>query len=323
MWWPSVSVVIPVFNGAKYLRHTIESVLAQSYPEIEIVAVDDGSSDDSPHILKGFDNRVRVIRQPNFGVAVARNRGILAARGDCVAFLDQDDWWRPEKVSRQVACLDDPSVGLVHTHTIYFDDLRQEVSAPLDPEAHPEEYVGWCYEKLLFGNAICNSSVIVRRELFARSGLCDLQIAGNTVQDYDLWLRLARITQFAYVAEPLTVFRLHPAQGTVNRRMMLREQIKVRKRHWRDVPPPLRRAFARRLAQLYDLLGSYELDYRDHRAARAAFAESLSWWPHWRAAALWLASLLPPQPVALLRRVHDRWKQVAAHKKNIAQINNP
>ena len=217
---------------------------------------------------------------------------------------------------RQVAALADSGAGFVHTQAVCFDDVKQEFCPPLDPEARPEEYVGWCFERLLFGNAICNSSVLVRRELFAQVGLCDPVIEGNTVQDYDLWLRLARVTPFAFVAEPLTVFRLHPHQGTVNRRMMLREQIKVLLRRLPGLSPGLRRSVTHRLACLYDLLGSYELDYRDHRAARWAFAQSFRWQPHWRSLGLWVVTFLSAKSVARLRNMYAKWKVLREGPRN-------
>ena len=311
---PLVSAIIPVFNGAQYLAKAIDSVLAQTYSPIEVIAIDDGSTDESPEILAGYGDKICCIRQVNRGVGAARNRGILAARGEYVAFLDQDDWWYPQKIERQLAALANSDVGFVHTHTVYFDDVTQTFCPPLDPEAKPEEYVGWCFEKLLFGNAICNSSVLVRRELFAQVGLCDPIIEGNTVQDYDLWLRLSQVTPFAYVGEPLTVFRLHSHQGTSNHRMMLREQIKVLQRRLPGLPSALRHSVARRLARLYDLLGSYELDYHDHRAARWAFRQSFRWEPHLRSLCLWFVTFLTPRDVAKLRSLYARWKGFRARK---------
>src|SRR4051812_13046945 len=100
---PTISVVIPCYNGALYLRETLESALAQNYAPLEILVVDDGSEDDSAAIAESCGAPVRVIRQPNQGESVARNRGIDEARGDWVAFLDADDLWEPEKLERQVA----------------------------------------------------------------------------------------------------------------------------------------------------------------------------------------------------------------------------
>ena len=118
---PLVSCILPVYNGAAHLRDALESVLAQQYAPIEIVAVDDGSTDESPAILAACGSRVRVIRQPNGGPAAARNAGIHAARGELIAFLDQDDRWHPRKLARQVAHLQaNPQLDVVVAHVESF-----------------------------------------------------------------------------------------------------------------------------------------------------------------------------------------------------------
>lgn len=98
-----VTVIIPVFNGARYLGETIESVLAQTHPPSQVIVVDDGSTDESAQVASGFDRRVDVVRQPNAGQPAALNAGVALATGDLVAFLDADDLWEPEKTQRQVA----------------------------------------------------------------------------------------------------------------------------------------------------------------------------------------------------------------------------
>ncbi|GAB6186823.1 glycosyltransferase family 2 protein [Thermopirellula anaerolimosa] len=305
---PLVSVVIPVYNGGRFLEHTLNSVLAQTYRPIEIVAVDDGSSDDSCEVIRRTAPETRLIRQPNHSVGVARNRGVLESRGEYVCFLDQDDWWEAEKVERQAACFARPDVGLVHTAARYFADQDGTWRASPDETADPAELVGHCRERLLLGNAICNSSVMVRRALFAQTGLCSLKIRGNTVQDYDLWLRFAAVCEFAYIAEPMTVFRIHSAQGTNDRRGMLREQTAMLERVLRGEPASTRRAIRKRMAELYDLLGSFDLDDHDAAAARAAFRRSLRWRIRLRSLALWAVTFLPGSGVDGIRRIHYRLK---------------
>ncbi|HEX3110532.1 MAG TPA: glycosyltransferase family A protein, partial [Thermoanaerobaculia bacterium] len=109
----SVSVVIPSYNYARYLGEAIDSALGQTLPPLEVIVVDDGSTDDTPAVLAAYGDRIRVLRQKNAGVAVARNSGIAAARGECVAFLDADDVWLPRKLELQIPLFTD-SVGLVH-----------------------------------------------------------------------------------------------------------------------------------------------------------------------------------------------------------------
>ncbi|MBC7350807.1 MAG: glycosyltransferase [Thermogutta sp.] len=305
---PLVSVVIPVHNGERYLETTIQSVLNQTYTRLEIIVVNDGSTDGSRNVLRKYKDRIQLFEQPQLGVGAARNRGVLEARGELVAFLDQDDWWFPTKIEKEVDELFRSDSGLVHTNTLYFDDSTQTFCDPLDPLAKPEEYIGWCYDRLLLGNAICNSSVVVRRVLFAQVGLCDYRIEGNSVQDYDLWLRLAQVTPFGFVEEPLTVFRLHPGQGTNNRRLMLREQIKILQWRLPTSDRERRRKLRKRLAGLADLLGRFELDFQDHTAARKAFWMALMFRPSIRALCLLCITYLSPGCVTYIRNIYGRLK---------------
>lgn len=305
---PRVSVIIPVFNGARFLEQAVTSVFAQTWQNLELIVINDGSTDESREILEKYKGRAIIVDQPNRGVGIARNRGILQASGEFIAFLDQDDWWLPEKLGRQLEHLRDHDAGLVHTRTLCFDEENQAFCEGLDPEANPALYQGWCFQQLLLGNAICNSSVLVRRELFAQVGLCDPRILGNSVQDYDLWLRFARVTPFAFVDIPLTVFRLHPEQGTNNRRLMLREQIKVLS--WRL--PLLRgqekKVLKRRLSHLAGLLGKFDLDFHDRASARRAFLQALLWRPSLENAMLVLVTFLPKKTIQGVRKIYSAWK---------------
>src|SRR5581483_6931540 len=149
---------------------------------------------------------------------------IRAARGEWIAFLDQDDWWLPEKIARQMACVqNDARIGLVHTATRHFDTAQGEFVGASGPAT--TALTGDCLERLLLGNGIYNSSALVRRTALDQVGLLDTAIEGNTVQDYDLWLRVARKFALAVVPEPLTVWRLHPNQGYWSRRQMLTQEL--------------------------------------------------------------------------------------------------
>lgn len=116
---PTVSVITPCYNGTRYLRETIESVLAQTHSVLEMIVVDDGSTDDSAAVAESFGPPVRVIRQANQGESVARNVGMDAARGDWIAFLDADDLWKPEKIERQLHAANN-SIDVVHTEVYCF-----------------------------------------------------------------------------------------------------------------------------------------------------------------------------------------------------------
>ena len=299
-----VSVVIPVYNGERYLQRAIDSVLAQTYPDVEIVVVDDGSTDSSPAMLRAYGNRLRVHHQANCGnVGLVRNTGIERSHGEFVAFLDQDDWWLPEKLSLQVQAIrTSDSIGLVHTAVTDFDDDRCSESGRLNPDAHPERITGQCFEELLLGNPIYNSSVLIRRSALNDVGLCDLQIPGNTVQDYDLWLRLARRFDVAFVRQSVTCYQMHSGQGMWDRRAMLRAELgvllSIRKRSvWeRDKRGRIR------LATLYDELAVALFDHGERREGRKFFHEAWRTQPSTSRLIRSAASRLPVSLVNLIRK---------------------
>ncbi|HKI34885.1 MAG TPA: glycosyltransferase family A protein [Gemmataceae bacterium] len=302
---PLVSAIIPVYNGEKYLRKSIESVLAQSYDPIELIVVDDGSSDGSAELASSCDWGLRLIRQPNGGVAAARNTGIGAAHGDLIAFLDQDDWWLPQKVDRQVECFRaDASLGLVHTATVHYDDTRSALAGSSGPAT--SYLMGRCYDLLLLRNGIYNSSVMVSRKALDAVGLLDTAIEGNTVQDYDLWLRIAKAFPLGFVPEPLTVWRLHPGQGYWSRRRMLTEELRLLERIMEEHALPPSAAMRRRLATLLGELGEAHLEASDGRSARRYFARALQTSWSKRHAIFYALSFLPWGAVAWLRQCRAR-----------------
>lgn len=314
-----VSVILPVYNGAAFLEGAIRSVLNQSYPRIEIVAVDDGSTDASPSILASFSDSLRIVTQPNAGVAAARNAAIAQARGEFVAFLDQDDAWRPAKVARQVAAFRASNcVGLIHTDVDYLDAESGELTGPQDPTARPELMVGDCFEALLLGNPLCNSSVMLRSSVLHRVGPCDLRIRGNTVQDYDLWLRVAQVSQLAHVPEPLTVFRLHPAQGHRDRRAMLQEELGILLRIRPEAQWWLKAEWRDRLARLYDSLAVAHMDQDEPEAARTCFAEALRYRRSPRQLVRFAVSRLPSCLVQKVRRTKERLSRSEAGRAHPA-----
>ena len=160
---PTVSVVIPCYNGAAFLRETLDSVLAQTHAPLEVIVVDDGSTDDSAAIAESYGPPVRVIRQRNQGESVARNRGIDEARGDWIAFIDSDDVWKPGKLERQLAAAQ-PDVVCLHSEWYCFGE-RDYVS---DVGAIPPEERYRLSALLMRGNSFNISTMIVRRSLPVR-----------------------------------------------------------------------------------------------------------------------------------------------------------
>lgn len=303
-----VSVVIPVYNGSVFLRAALDSVFGQTYPVVQTIAVDDGSTDSSPEILAAYGSRLQVVRQLNAGVAAARNAGIRAARGEFVAFLDQDDWWLPDKIAKQVAVFRaEKEVGLVHTAIWCCDAAGTQHECPpaYRPLTQGQQMVGRCYDLLLLGNVICNSSVMVRRAALDQVGPCDQRIRGNTIQDYDLWLRLARDYTFGHVPERLTVFRLHAAQGHNNWLAMLEQELSML---LRLQPEPFWQEDQRkrgRMAYLHDALATAQYDAGNVTEARRHFAKALAYKRSLRQAFRFTASCLPYALVQCVRNARQ------------------
>ena len=199
---PRVAAVIPCYNSARHIGEAIGSILSQTYQPIDVIVVNDGSTDDFKGAIAPFRDRITVIDQPNSGQAAARNRALAAAQATYVAFLDADDRWHPEKIATQVATLDaDPECGLVHTVAALIDTQGRTVreSPLLPPPAHRAS--GDCLLALLSANAIVISSVMVRKTLLDRESF-GVDFCG--VEDWDMWVRLAARTRFARIDEPLT-----------------------------------------------------------------------------------------------------------------------
>jgi len=198
-----VSVIIPAYNKAEYTRRTVESVLAQTYPDVEIIVVDDGSKDQTNSVMAGYGSRIKYVLKANGGACSARNEGIRKAAGEYIAFLDCDDLYDVEKIRRCVEHLENnPRFGFVYT-AVYFIDEHDKIISLHD---HPRSRQGWITSRLILENFICNSTVLVKRDVLQKAGFFDETIF--TPADWDMWLRLTEIAQAAYIREPLTKYRV-------------------------------------------------------------------------------------------------------------------
>ena len=211
---PRVSVIIPTYNYGRYISEAVESVLAQTYTDFEVIVVDDGSTDQTPQVLERYTGVIRYIRQENMGVVEARNRGIRESRGEFIAFLDADDKWISNKLALQVGAMDEkPEVGLVHANYFILNergDLKERIRRyPRIPRS------GWIFPYLLCANFVMTSSVMVRRICFDHLELFQNRWKNNS-SDYEMWLRIATIRPFQYLAYPLVVYRVHGEGLTAN-----------------------------------------------------------------------------------------------------------
>jgi glycosyltransferase involved in cell wall biosynthesis len=249
-----VSVVIPAHNAAPYLRRTVESVLAQTHSELEVLVIDDGSEDATSVIAWGLarqDGRIVLRRQEKAGVAAARNHGIREARGDFIATLDADDLWQPTKIEKQLARFGraSSSVGLVYCWSSLIDENDRIVGyvRPFDRRTM-EQTEGRVMVPLVYKNFVGNGSApLIRRECFERAGLYDASLlrrgAGGT-EDYDMYLRLAERYEFAVVPEFLVGYRQAASTMSTHVQAMKRSHelvlTAVFERH-RDLPRYVRR----------------------------------------------------------------------------------
>jgi len=198
----AVSVVIASRNYGRFLAGAVRSVLAQTFADLEVLVIDDGSTDDTPEVIRPFlaDARVRYLRTDGLGQPRAKNLGILQANAPFIAFLDGDDEWLPTKLECQLPLFADPAVSVVYSPRALMDTAGADLPTPAWQPAR-----GFIYDVLLVQNPVCFSSVVVRKSVFEAVGMFDPNLP--LAIDYDLWLRVARHFAFDYVDEPLVRYR--------------------------------------------------------------------------------------------------------------------
>lgn len=216
-----VSVVVPAFNCETLIAEAIGSVLAQDYKNIEIIVVDDGSTDGTIEIVKGFGAPVQLYQQANQGAAVARNLGITQARGHYIAFLDADDYWWSGKISAQVQAMEQTGLRMAYSRFIWwkpdtqgrFSDPKEEFARAGNAGLSSAPVVtGWTYADLLLDCIVWTSTVVVEKVVLLEAGLFDPHFRKG--QDYELWLRLARLTEMVGLEQPTALYRIHPGSIT-------------------------------------------------------------------------------------------------------------
>jgi len=285
-----VSLIIATFNHARFLGAAIDSALAQTLGAVDVIVVDDGSTDDTPSVLARYAGRVRVLRQPNRGLAAARNAGLAAARGTYVAFLDADDVMAPTKLAAQLEMLErSPTIGWT-----YCDVLIETVATRTTVTASERfgygarALDGWLFPELIHGNFIPAIAPMIRRTALDAAGGFDERL--TALEDWDMWLRLSLIVEARYTPAVLVTYRIRPGGMSEDRARMDRNRFCVLDKINRTRPVALESlgdAGRRIIADTHNWLGKEAYASGDWSEARRRFAASMLTVP-WQREAPWL-----------------------------------
>lgn len=264
---PLVSVVIPSYNMADFTPLTVESVLAQDYPDVEVIVVDDGSTDGSVAALSRFGSRIRLIEQKNAGACAARNRGLQECKGEFVAFLDCDDLWERHKLTRCVETLQaHPKAVMVHSFAYWIDGL-DKIFGPPCFAARPE---GRIFTELARSNHVVNSTPVCRTVSVRAVGGWDEAIF--TTADWEFWLRLSKAGEIAFIPEVLARTRVASYYNARNIDKTRREWLYVLDKHRADVSETVR---AESVAHMHFYLSRLHAANHNYASAQREAEEGL------------------------------------------------
>lgn len=277
----TVSVVIPAYGHATFLKSTIESILRQTYEDYEVIVVDDGSPDDTPRVAAEFGSAIWYIRQQNQGMAAARNTGIRHASGDVISFLDDDDLWLPDYLSTVVPHFQtDPRLAALHTGYQLTTDKGGQDFPRQGTRTVPSHEL---YDTLIEAGFFPPSSVSVRASCLESVGVFDEGLQG--LADWDLWLRICREYRFIGIPDVLVKYRLHAGGLSSNVQHMTEDRLKAVRKHFGPPegrisawPRDKRRAYAfayRTAAFEYGIRGQPEDAWCFLRQAVSAWPEVL------------------------------------------------
>lgn len=273
------SVVIPAYNAKPFIERALESVAAQTFKAYEIVVVDDGSSDGTSSRTEAWTRshpeiRLRLVRQQNRGIGGSRNTGVREAVGQYVAFLDQDDVWTKDKLAGVFRVLTASSAPI---DLVCHDEWLEENGRTTARQTYGP-YTG--YEDLLFkGNCLSASATVVRRQALLEVGGFREDRKLNGVEDYDLWLRLARAgCRFEYLHEPLGIYCVHGMGYTSNVELNCEHSLNVLASHfaqWSAPTPYYRYLMRKRRGDAFRVAGRLLMKRGEHLKAREFFRKAL------------------------------------------------
>jgi glycosyltransferase involved in cell wall biosynthesis len=305
---PTVSVIIPAYNAAKYIREALDSVFAQTYTSYEVIVINDGSqdTDELERELKRYPDGLRYIKHENRGAAAARNAGLRIAAGDLVAFLDADDTWSPTFLEKQIGLLERSQADLVYADAILWGEspLAGRTFMEMDPcegEVTPENLLG---TKV----AVLTSTVVARKKPILEVGLFDETFRRG--QDFELWLRLAkRGVRFAHQREVLAHHRIVETGlsgdtiSQLKRTLSVFEGIKSKEALTPSESAALQFTMNRTLRELALEDGKEKLLRKDFEGARQSFDEAKKFRHSWKLILVSLGLRVAPE---MLWRIYNR-----------------
>lgn len=252
-----VSVIIPTYNARQYICRAVDSALAQTYQDIEIIVVDDGSTDDTVGVLKKYGGKVRILSQKNSGPSAARNKGIREARGQYIAFLDSDDRWASEKLEKQLGVIqDDPAVRFVNCSVCFIDEDTGKKRTESKSDIPRQKFLHKLHVENLVGSP---SGWLVARECFDAAGVFDESL--KVAEDWELALRICKRYKYSVLPQTLLYMTVRPGSQSSDARRNLENELRFIDKIFSD-PTADRTLFLKRRA----------LSYR-YQAAAIAFRE--------------------------------------------------
>lgn len=315
---PLVSVIIPVYNGERTIRETVESVLQQTFTDFEVLVINDGSTDATLDTLSQIqDFRVQIFSYPNARQAASRNRGLERAKGEYIAFLDADDLWTSDKLELQFKTLQSsPEAAFAYSWTDYIDERGNFL--------HPGRHItknGNVYADLIVNNFVENgSNPLIRREVFEKVGVFDEDLP--PAEDWDMWLRIAAHYPFVSVPAVHVLYRVTATSSSLNITQQERQCLTVLERGFDRASPEVRQLKHNSYANLYKYLTWKAIEGYPSRknglAAARCFYHYLQYNPavilspkFMMSVLLKIASaiVLPPKYVLIVRKTIEQYRK--------------